>query len=321
VFSPDAKLLASLSYRETIVWNLATREIVLKCRNFDSSVAFSPDNSWLATESLRIGVVSIWSLKDGQLLQQLTVSRGRREVTSLAYSPDGRMLAVCFKKEIDVWISDFARILRTIKLSSYHVLVGFLPDSVSLVFYSVDSPYRVHIYNIRENVDRSFQRVFPETFTPWIHPYFDQAVLSPNGTYIAFSGATAEHRFVGVWDLAEGTLLRCKSWSQSQSYSSFQKIGFYKDTTLVIFRKDTVMYWYIPRGPDISRDQKVTFDWIPVINSVFLTAFTLAPGLRKIAVLSDNDHMDGIIVLDFPPDMGEEGLFDIDSFPQAIGCS
>lgn len=114
-FSPDGKRVASASYDEVKLWDVATGKEALKFKPSRkmvfSSVAISPDGWTLAGGQCRIkerkenskgnqiittfiyhGEVSIWDLQTGQL--KATLSDDNDSVWTLAFSPNGDWLAV-----------------------------------------------------------------------------------------------------------------------------------------------------------------------------------------------------------------------------------
>src|SRR5262249_47250313 len=92
-FSPDGKLVASVSFDGVILWDVGagTKVRVLPGRHgAGSKVAFSPDGKALAV-GWDDGTVWRWDVATGTLREPLRWHDG--VVNGVAYSPDGRFLA------------------------------------------------------------------------------------------------------------------------------------------------------------------------------------------------------------------------------------
>lgn len=89
--SPDGRWLAS-AYHDTIhLWDLILGKQVKSLRGHHcwvAAIAFSPDNLSLASSSLD-QTIKLWNLEAGKPYATLKTAR----MTSLAYSPDGQILA------------------------------------------------------------------------------------------------------------------------------------------------------------------------------------------------------------------------------------
>src|SRR5262249_42023890 len=102
-YSPDGRTLASASRDTTIrLWDVKTgkERAVLKGLTGGSSVAYSPDGKTLASGGAN--TVGTWAAGERNTLNYWDVTTGKKsagleemwDVDSLAYSPDGKTLAL-----------------------------------------------------------------------------------------------------------------------------------------------------------------------------------------------------------------------------------
>ncbi len=142
-FSPDGKTLASASSDGTVrLWNVRTgRQIGLPLTSEagpQTSVAFSPNGAMLATAS-GDGAVQLWDVARRQPLgPPLT---GGATADSVAFSPDGTMLAASGDNTILLW--RLARLQPlSVSLSGHTDMVtslAFISDSRTLYSSSLDA--------------------------------------------------------------------------------------------------------------------------------------------------------------------------------------
>ena len=91
-FSPDGATLASVADRSLVLWDLASKEELMRLGGHKESitgVAFSPDGALVAT-TCGDHMTRIWDARDGRALAVLP---GPWFMRSLAFSPDGGYLA------------------------------------------------------------------------------------------------------------------------------------------------------------------------------------------------------------------------------------
>ncbi len=149
-YSPDGRLLASAGLDNAIqIWDVATGKTLRTLFSTSltehtrgiTAVAFHPAGDVLASSSVRR--IQIWDVRTGQELRTLTGSS--RYVHSLAYSPDGKLLASGDSDQtIHLWDAATGQELRTLTGHSGGVnSVAFSGDSRSLASASFDHTVRL----------------------------------------------------------------------------------------------------------------------------------------------------------------------------------
>jgi RNA polymerase sigma factor (sigma-70 family) len=167
-FSPDGRLLAIDGKDNTIsLWEVATgtrlrqldglRQPAQPGEIFVRFLAFSPDGRMLAASSLRDNKVRLWDVASGKEVGQLSAYNQRKgEQTqtaqrlgcSLAFSPDGRMLATAAQgkncdgvpdREVRLWeVASGKEVGRLIGHQAPVRAVAFSPDGKTLATGSDD---------------------------------------------------------------------------------------------------------------------------------------------------------------------------------------
>jgi WD40 repeat protein len=143
-FSPDGKLLATGSYRQVTIWDLASVQPVQTLTNVLGAVndlRFSPDNQLLAVaggQPSAKGDLRLYSVADWKLLATLG---GHDDVVfSVAFHPDGKRLAsASFDKTVRIWDLTSHKAERTLTgHSDFVYAVAFSPDGKWLASASKD---------------------------------------------------------------------------------------------------------------------------------------------------------------------------------------
>ena len=114
-FSPNGKLFAIPSDIIADVWDLETCKKIMSLigkPEYSLSLAFSPDNRWLAS-SCEDKTVKIWDIRGGQ---QTMAMRHPAMVECLAFSPDGKRLATgVYDQTVKIWEIESGQEILTLK--------------------------------------------------------------------------------------------------------------------------------------------------------------------------------------------------------------
>ncbi len=170
-FSPNGSILVSTSSdATTVLWNLSTLRKRLVLRHDDHimwSVTFSPDGKLLATggtdmpeDNKPVAVVRLWELGTGQEVATLRGEPLTNPVSSVAFSPDGRVIAAGSQSpglkrfgpnmkdadngEVQLWELATRRVRLTLALHAGPVYgVAFSPDGKTLAAVGGDLQSRI----------------------------------------------------------------------------------------------------------------------------------------------------------------------------------
>jgi WD40 repeat protein/serine/threonine protein kinase len=205
-FSPDSRRLATGSFDQTVkIWDVGTGREVLNLRSHRNavlSVTFGLDGRLYSGGDDR--TVLVWDgrpWRDGESKQEFLTLTGHDEtVTSLAYSPDGQLLASTdCAGQIRLWTLWTGREPRTLRTGAGAVYgVAFSPDGRLLAAVGDEGLAKVwvvsngkvaHDLNLTE--DANFMCV----------------ALSPDGRLLAAAGWGLESAVL-IWELEAGRQFR-----------------------------------------------------------------------------------------------------------------
>jgi WD40 repeat protein len=215
-FNPNGDILATAGIRidnSVLLWDVSNPKAATAVgsrlsgspgdsETYDAAVAFTSDGRTLAmADNDRRHVVDLWNVADPRhaisLGPPLGVNAG--DVTSVAFSRDGRLLAAATGKDVVLWDVTDPHVPRQLaQLVTTHsgkiVALGLTPDAQTMVTASADKT--LQIWDIK---DPARPQQINRTVTPHTNDLF-AAALSADGKILATGGAD---RFVQVWDLAD----------------------------------------------------------------------------------------------------------------------
>lgn len=128
-FAPDGQMLATADREGTIfLWHPFSGKALGQCKGNQSrclALAFSPDGKRIASIDTK-SIIRLWNPITGQELRQLQVQKDPCGDARLAFSPDGKILAVCCHSTLVFWDIKMGRTLRS--AGFWYKTLAFSPD-------------------------------------------------------------------------------------------------------------------------------------------------------------------------------------------------
>lgn len=174
-FSPNGILLASASVDKTIkLWNVTNESIIYTINSQATTLAFSPDGTTLLSGSFSCDTLFLWDVGTGIIKK--TFNNTSKQVSSVAYSPNGKIFAISsYDGTIRIWKDNNQLPIKIINFEQgYPIVICFSPDGK--VIASAGWGYNnIRIYNISDllktdilEIPKSFSlsQNYPNPFNP-----------------------------------------------------------------------------------------------------------------------------------------------------------
>jgi len=232
-WSPDSKMLAASGRSPNLVWlwEVPSGKLLRKfegCKEYEPSLAWSPDGTTLVSEGAgSTKGLRVWDIQSGKLLQTLEL---QSSISTAAYSPDGKILAVGKGGEpivVQLFDSESWKPLRQLGSGTQgHISsIAWSPDGATLTA----ACFQRHVSIFDAKTGKELRRI--ETHFINTSGMETPASWSPNGKKIALSLGWEGFR---IWDVDSGTQLRRiegyanrSSWSPSgKSLAVIRENGF-----------------------------------------------------------------------------------------------
>ncbi len=159
-----------------------------------NSLSFSPDGKTLASAAWDDDTVKLWDMFSGRMVQSLKGNSA--PVTSISYSPNGRILAVVYGEQtIRLWDVVRGQKIKVLKANDMIISVAFSPDGKILAYGAEDKSIRLwDVYNSKIS---KVLRVNDSLVV--------SASFSPDGKTLA-SGTVLGA--IHIWDLVRGQKIK-----------------------------------------------------------------------------------------------------------------
>jgi eukaryotic-like serine/threonine-protein kinase len=209
-WSPDGRLLAA----QGKVWDSTSRREIaaLKARSGDGSrsgagVAFSPDGKRVASAWHGVNVCDA---QTGEEIVALQAQSSQIVIDSLAFSPDGRLLASGAENgDVKAWDAATGRLVLTYSPGAGHPVhqVAFSPDGQRLAAASVNSksvadPGQVRIWEVATG--REVFSLKGHTEAVWSVAFSSDGTRLATGSGVPWNNQTRKEGEIKVWDALTG---------------------------------------------------------------------------------------------------------------------
>jgi len=231
------------------LWNMRTGRLLRTFSGYNPVFSTVTSNDSQTLVLSKDNTIQLWNLKTGQLNHTFSASD---EVSSLALSGDGQILASAEGNKIQLWNLQSREQIQTLSSSKSEVyFITMSADGQTLASWSSGI---IKLWNLR------LKQLSP---TLQVKASLNGIALSPDGQTLAVGDSWQESRFIKLWDVKTGQLLR----SLSSSY-----------------RNRAISLAFSPDGQTLASGTRGTFDKVEFWNwqtGELQTSFSTG-GLRSI---------------------------------------
>jgi WD40 repeat protein len=195
-YSPDGRMLATVSNDVAMVWDLKARRQQFTLRAHDrnaSALAFSPDGALLVTGGLN-GILDVWDVQRGAAVTNFLAHQSQIEHGE--FTPDGKtFVTASYDHTLKLWLTSNWTALDTLHGQAAEVFnLAISPNGETIASAHADGTVR--LWSAKPKAHESDVRRFSGEVRSWS--------LSPDGQWLLV--LLANHTF-SIWDL--------RTWNQS----------------------------------------------------------------------------------------------------------